>query len=202
MNIAKQISKNINQYRRAERGFTLIETMVAISIFTIIITMGTAAVLNTNAVYRKATATRALIDNLSFVMEDMTRNLRLGSDYTCPSSNPPSPVQGGSCTGDNISISFSDVEGKPSGYLIGPDINDSTTNIISKYDPAISDFAPISSPEFKIDISKSGFTVSGVGVGDNAQPMVTIRLSGHIEIKGETTEFNLQTSVSQRELEE
>ena len=194
MNIAKQISKNINQYRRAERGFTLIETMVAISIFTIIITMGTAAVLNTNAVYRKATATRALLDNLSFVMEDMTRNLRLGSDYKCGTT-------GGNCPSGDVIINFNDVNGNPSGYLIGPDINDSTTNIISKYDPAISNFAPISSPEFKIDTSKSGFTVSGVG-DPNAQPMVTIRLSGHIEIKGETTEFNLQTSVSQRELEE
>jgi len=169
--------------------------MVAITIFTIVVTMGTAAVLNTNAVYRKATATRALLDNLSFVMEDMTRNLRLGSDYKCGTT-------GGNCPSGDVIINFNDVNGNPSGYLIGPDINDSTTNIISKYDPAISDFAPISSPEFKIDISKSGFTVSGVGVKDNAQPMVTIRLSGHIEIKGETTEFNLQTSVSQRELEE
>src|SRR3972149_1703934 len=70
---------------QSKRGFTLIEIMIAITLFTAIMIIGTGAVLQTNSVYKKTQTMRSVMDNLNFIMEDMVRNLRLGSSYHCPS---------------------------------------------------------------------------------------------------------------------
>ena len=64
-------------------GFTLIETMIAVSIFTIIVTIGMSSVLNASLIHNKSQDMRSIIDSLSFTMEDMSRNLRTGYNYHC-----------------------------------------------------------------------------------------------------------------------
>src|ERR1035437_840256 len=85
-------------------GFTIIETMIAVSLFIIIVMMGMGALLNANALHQKSQNMRSILDNLSFVMEDMSRNLRVGYSYDCilagvtpPTS--PTPTSGSSCGG-------------------------------------------------------------------------------------------------------
>src|SRR5687768_16395176 len=77
-------------------GYTIIETMISVSLFIVITTIGMAALLNANAVHHKSRDMRSIMDNLSFVMEDMSRNLRTGSEYHCFSgsvpSNPPAQI--------------------------------------------------------------------------------------------------------------
>lgn len=65
------------------RGFTLIEMMIAVALFTIVMVIGIGAVLNANLLHKKTQSVRAVIDNLGFVMEDIARNVRLGYDFTC-----------------------------------------------------------------------------------------------------------------------
>src|SRR3989339_2244393 len=81
-------------------GYTIIETMIAISLFLVIIMAGMGALLNANLLHQKSQNMRSIIDNLSFIMEDMSRNLRTGYDYHCGDfSNIESPQ---SCVSDNI----------------------------------------------------------------------------------------------------
>lgn len=169
-------------------GFTLVEVMISVTLFTIIITIGAGSVLNTNAIYRKTANVRAAMDNLSFIMEDMARNLRLGSNYNC---------DGNLNCSNGLIVAFTPVGG---GNDIVYAIEDADQDSDGDYE-ITKNGLPITSPEIKIDETKSGFIVDGVGA-NGLQPMVTIKLSGKIIYKvGEEAEFSLQTTVSQRLLE-
>jgi prepilin-type N-terminal cleavage/methylation domain-containing protein len=64
-------------------GFTLIELMVAISLFSTVMVIVIGALLALNNANRRAQAVRAVIDNLNFAMEDVTRNIRTSTDIEC-----------------------------------------------------------------------------------------------------------------------
>ena len=57
------------------------------------------------------------------------------------------------------------------------------------------------SAEIDIDTDRSGFFVIGSSPNDLIQPRVRIVLVGSVRIAGSTTEFNMQTTVSQRFLD-
>lgn len=203
-----------------KNGYTIIETMIAISIFLIIIAVGMDALLNANLVHRKSQDMRSIMDNLSFIMEDMSKNLRTGYDYRCINNNgdlDPSLIgiaqSGQSCLG----IAFEYANGNPADdtdqwvYKIDSD-NGETFNISKSTDSAQS-FVKLNPEEVLITnidqvsgVRVSGFVITGAeppnptdGSGDHLQPLVTIRLTGEIKSKdGLTTPFSLQTSVSQR----
>ena len=56
---------------KKEQGFTLIEIMVSISIFTILMVMGIAALLSANTAHRRAEGLRSAVDSLNFIMDDI-----------------------------------------------------------------------------------------------------------------------------------
>ncbi len=68
-------------------GFTLIESMVSIAIFSIIMVIGVSALLSVSSANKKSRNLRTVIDNLNYVMEDMSRNFKLGSSYHCYSAD-------------------------------------------------------------------------------------------------------------------
>src|SRR3989344_6919944 len=68
---------------KKQRGYTIIETMISVSLFLIIIMAGMGALLNANLLHQKSQNMRSIMDNLSFIMEDMSRNLRTGYNYHC-----------------------------------------------------------------------------------------------------------------------
>ncbi len=69
--------------KHAEGGFTLIEMMVAVTIFTVIMVMGIGALLNISLSDQKSRSQRAVNDSVSFIMEDIVRNIRIGNTYHC-----------------------------------------------------------------------------------------------------------------------
>src|SRR3990167_5943475 len=109
-------------------GYTIIETMIAISLFLVIIMAGMGALLNANLLHQKAQNMRSIIDNLSFITEDISRNLRTGYNYYCISggytlSDVNQTKSGQSCWG----IAFESQYGLLANlndqwvYYIGPD---------------------------------------------------------------------------------
>lgn len=78
-----------------QSGFTLIEMLVSLSLFTIIITItvGTLLVLlNSN---RELASSQSLMDTLSFSLDSMTREIRTGRQYFCGSTNNMNAPVGG-----------------------------------------------------------------------------------------------------------
>jgi len=163
---------------KTKNGYTIIETMIAISIFLIVVMIGMGSLLNSTLVQRKSQDMRSIMDNLSFIMEDMSRNLRTGYNYEIGAG------------GKQISFTAS-----PSAerwvYLI-----DNSSDSVQKT-VGVGPNVVLIPPEIKIN-SGSGFTVTGTDPADNLQPFVTIRLVGEIDYNGVKTPFSLQTSVSQR----
>lgn len=192
------MSKNFSKTKRAcparGGGFTIIEMMIAISLFLVIVMEGMGALLNANLVQQKSQDMRSIMDSLSFIMEDMSRNLRTGSHYSC--INGTSSPSGSDCKG----ISFDASDGSRWIYTI--EYTNGGTPINIKKSVAGATPVQLTPDEVNIDLA-SGFSVLGAELppSDKQQPLVTIKLFGTITSKNVTTPFSLQTSVSQRLLD-
>jgi len=172
------IKKYFQKNSKRDGGFTIIEMMIAIAIFLIVVVIGMGALLNTNLIHRKTQDMRSIMDSLSFIMEDMSRNIRTGYEYNSD--------------GDSISFKHFDnvsMEEQIWEYSIAVD---SIQKIIDEGTPV-----KLNPEEITFEYG-SGFTVTGEDPTDYFQPFVTIRLVGKITYKGVDTPFSLQTSVSQR----
>ena len=197
-----------------QSGYTIIETMISISLFVVIVIAGTGALLNANLLHNKSQNMRSIMDNLNFIMEDISRDLRMGYIYKCfrkgidntvsLSTISASPVTRSCSNGDGWAIAFESTQpviGDPSSftdqwvYYIGP--CDNKDGICKSTDGADS-FVQLIPNEVTID-PVSGFSVLGAeSPPDIQQPFATIRLVGKIKFKDIETPFSLQTSVSQR----
>ncbi len=192
----QQKNKNINT------GFTLIEIMVATSIFMMIMLIALGALVISSDTAKKAQAMRTAMDNISFAMESMTRSLRTGTDYTCitvasfilpaDGSAPDCPI---SSSSGGIAIAFTpalhDIS-RDTAYVVNS--RSDGTGVLQRCD--VNTCVDIVSPA--IDIQKLTFFVNGGLNNDLIQPNVYILLKGAVIIKGQPTVFAIQTNVSQR----
>jgi type II secretory pathway pseudopilin PulG len=188
------------------RGFTIIETMVSVSIFIIITTVGMSTLLNANLVYQKSHDIRSSLDSLNFVMEDMSRSIRTGYKYNCFDANESISssisVSPKSCA-KGWAIAFESPYGSTANandqslYYIN---NDGQIFKATQGPYNDSSFTQMTPDEVVIDPNLSYFVVTGAESSptDKIQPLVTIRLVGNIVYHGIASPFSLQTSVSQR----
>ncbi len=202
------------------RGFTLVEAMIAVGLFSVIMTIGIGAILGVNSTHRKTQSMRTAIDGLSFLMEDMARSIRLGADLYCHNGLiPPTILQVANGTTQNTQdgVSCNAIVFEPYWqaqlsnpenqimYFIDDDSNGNGTiykkeNTNDSFD--IDDMLPSTSADIDIDTARSGFTVIGAeDSSDTIQPRVTIVLVGTVTLAGVETEFHMQTTVSQRLLD-
>ncbi len=71
----------MNAARRSARGFTLIEMIVSLSLFISVMTVAASSMLSIIDANRKSQATNTAVDNLNFVIDDMSRSLRTGKAW-------------------------------------------------------------------------------------------------------------------------
>lgn len=187
----KKIKKN--------RGFTLIELIVAISVFTFIMFISTGSILSIIDANRKSQSLRAVMDNLNYTLESMTRTIRFGTNYHCDItqgtvSNPSDCPVG---TGAN-SLAVLGPGGVQVRYrydAANSAIERSTDNGATYIDLTSANVT-ITSINFRVYGSAS-YTTEGAGA--HYQPQVIIVISGYSGAKPTSrTSFTLQTTVSQR----
>lgn len=185
-------------------GFTLIEMMISAGLFTIIILIGIGAVLTVTSVHKKNQKLRSVVDTISFAMEDMARNARLGSMYNCGGMGDCPPwgyefsfeeVYGNQTPNDGDEFVYRMVQSQNGNYYT---LEKSEFGLTS----ADSDFYQLLPREVEVDMDKSGFMVQGSVAGDNIQPYVRIRLAGEIDYRGVKTPFVLETTISQRQIDQ
>lgn len=64
-----------------KKGFTLIEIMVAVSIFVIVAFIVTSTLLAILDASRRANKIRLIVDNMNFALDSMTIKMKFGTDY-------------------------------------------------------------------------------------------------------------------------
>lgn len=179
-------------------GYTIIETMVSIALFLVVVAIGMNSLLNANVVLNKAKDTRAIMDNLTFIMEDMSKNIRTGSGYRC--SADLSSVLPQSCSSGGT-ISFREaITGARWAYSITSYDGGQSFQIYKTTDATAIPINWVELTDENIKLSNvSGFSVLGAEPvpADLQQPFVTIKLVGEMISKNVVTPFILQNSVSQ-----
>jgi len=174
-----------------KRGFTLIELMVSVAIFTIVMTLALGALLSITAAERKAETLKSVINNLHFALDSMTRSIRTGYGYNCGSSS------GGNCSTGGTILYFTDAAGRTVAYCRGDNSTCSASgaSILEKVNAGA--FAPITTPE--VTITNFTFYLVGAPQGDTEQPKVTVTLSGFVQVSElQQSPFDIQTTITQR----
>lgn len=182
-------------------GFTLIEMMVAMTIFSVLVTVGLGAVLSAINQHAMSQNMRGVMDNLNFSMEDMSRNIRLGTNFHCmaPGESAVSGTPTGQdCSGGSNQIVFTGVTGSNITYTITSPSAGAVQITKQIGSGAVQVFTL---PEVTIDYYKSGFVVVGAPIGDQLQPVINIGLSGKVTYKGLDSTFSIQTTVASRPLD-
>lgn len=174
-----------NVKRPRTRGFTLVEMIVSLGLFTIIMFIATSAFLSVVNADRKARAVRIAVDNLNIALEDMSRRIKTGYSYYCGSVGETLDTVNDCPAGSNT-LFFTNQDGTRMKYaLIGPAIFRDTTQVTS--------------PE--VTITGLKYLVSGSGTllsGNKQQPMVVIVVDGSLGSGAASTTFKMQTSITQR----
>lgn len=172
----------MNKFRYNQKpyseGFTLIELLVALSLFTIVMTIAVGSLFTIVSANKRARAIQITMDNLHFALDEMVRDIRTGTEYSYNNS-------GNGC-GDPFTFSFTASDGSDVSYRrcsngrLQKDGGDGWVNVTA--------------PE--IDVSTFRLYDR-----NTTQPQALIVIGGTAEADGNvTTEFNLQTTVSQRKL--
>ena len=170
-------------------GFTLIEMVVAVALFTVVVVVSTGALMTIIDANRKARSLQTVMDNLNFAMENMSRNLRTGYAYRCGGSSS-------NCPNGKDSIVFTDQNGDSVEYKFSESGGLGSITVSKNGSTAKS----ITSSE--VDIDRLLFYVTGVESGDDKQPLITISIGGMAGTLISTkTEFNIQTTISQRKVD-
>ncbi len=194
-----------NFSKKVSGGFTLIEIMVATSIFMIIMLMAMGALITTSDAAKKAQALRTAMDNVNFALESMTRSLRMGTDYTCVTGGSVSLPAGANndCplgSGGGGAIIFTPAghaQPRDAAFTLTARGDATNTYVLQSCDPS----SCLDLVASNIDIQKLTFFVNGSRTDDRIQPSVYIIIKGVVTIKGRATTFAIQTNVSQRNTE-
>ena len=72
---------------KPQSGFTLIEMIVSLGVFSVVVTIAVGALLILIAANRQLQDEQTILGNLAFALDSMTREIRTGTQYYCHSSN-------------------------------------------------------------------------------------------------------------------
>jgi len=193
------------------RGFTLVEMIVAVALFAIVMVVCVAALLALVNANRKAQALESVMNNLNIALDGIVRNARMGSNYdgsgACAGNTDSSPKD---CTSGSTVFSFEpygSTHKHPDGstYMDPPWVYSfaKDSNGVGRiYKSENGQTAiPITAPEVSIDDME--FYVVGTTPGDTAQPKVLIVIKGTAGVPGSRaqTTFHIQATAVQRVLD-
>jgi prepilin-type N-terminal cleavage/methylation domain-containing protein len=200
-------------------GFSLIELLVSIALFSVVITMSVGTMIVLLDANAKAQNMNVLMTNLSFALNSMSREIRTGFSYHCDYSAVeaaiPTPIETNDCPDGGTRLSVVETDNSLTGGPRGSyDIGSRVTyyyvpSYFSNGNGAIlrrvgtRGALPLTSEE--INITEFSLLVVGADPGplDGAHsPRVRLLIAGEAgEIEGLDTSFRLQTTVTQRLLD-
>jgi prepilin-type N-terminal cleavage/methylation domain-containing protein len=173
-----------------DKGFTLIELMVAISIFIIIMTVSMGSILGVFDANRKSRSLKTVLNNLNLAVESMSKEIRFGKNYHCGSASDTG-TNTQNCPSGNVLMSFLSSGGVQITYRFN--------NQTIERKVGAGSFVAVTAPEIIID--DLTFYTLGSGTSDLLQPKVLMKIKSHAGTGKSQSDFSLQTLVSQRTLD-
>jgi prepilin-type N-terminal cleavage/methylation domain-containing protein len=201
---------SIKQFQKNISGFSLLEILVAVSVFAVVMTIGLRSVLTVVDANQKTQSLNAVMANLNITLESMTRSLRTGVNYRCGNATTLE-TEPGDCTGEGWSdrVSFIPQEEIETEFEGGVPTRieyflDQETKRIKKDIAVAGTYATDHTTGFmtpsieELEIEELRFYVMNT-TNEEAQPKIIIKIRGYAKIKGRTAStFDIQTLVSQR----
>lgn len=197
-------------YRAHQKGFTLVELMVSLTLFVFVVLAAVSSLYSVNDASRKVIAMRTVLDNLNFAVEAISRTVRTGTTLTC---NGTANGNYASATGHNCPYGSSSPSDRLSVHNtigIERDVEFRLTTgsngwgRVEKrlYQAGVwQSWVALTAPE--INVQRLAFYVNGADANDLSQPSVVMFIQG-IATSGagqETAPFAVQTFISQRSAE-
>ncbi|MBF05200.1 hypothetical protein CL644_00605 [bacterium] len=203
--------------RSLQTGFTLVEMMVAMSLFAVVMTISTSALLSMVDANRKAQSLQSVMNNLNVTLDGMVRGIRMGGTYHCGDiveTNKTVLSTRTDCVAGGNLLSF-EAFGNSSADVTDQWVYWFEDGRLYKSVDARNTALPLTAPEIQIDSFKV-FVTGAQGTlnrdGDIVQPKVVISIQGTAGAEGNTsgvigtsgkirTTFNIQAVASQRILD-
>ena len=172
-------------------GFTLVEMIVSIGLFTIVLFIATNAFLTIVNADRKSRSVRVATDNLNLALEDMSRRIKTGTTYFC---GTPDAGGVGDCNPPADTFSFTGQDGI-TRVTYSYNANEKS---IRREIGGVS--MRVTSPEVFITSLKFIVQGSALAPGDKNQPYVVVVVDGTLSAgpSVSNTTFKIQTAVTQR----
>jgi prepilin-type N-terminal cleavage/methylation domain-containing protein len=200
-------------YNNKQKGFTLVELMVALTLFVVVVMAAVSSLFSVNNASRKVQAMRSVLDNLNFAMESMSRTIRTGNLVVCGGTkNGAYPNAGGTyncvfgvdAPGEQLLVHSTLGSDQLIEYRWGtnPDnghgqIEKRTQDINGNWPD---NWLSLTAPE--IDVQKLSFYVDGADTTDTSQPNVILFVQGIAAADADNVSpFAVQTYISQRAIE-
>ncbi len=188
-----------SKIKNQKNGFTLIEMMVAVALFTVVMMVSIGALLSLVDASRKAQGIQSVMNNLNVTLDGTVRALRMGSAYEVRNQNRElSFIPFGGDSTDKWTYSFEE-NIDSNGELRG--------RIYKYYKPQGLSRVKVPITASEVDIDEVKFYVSGTVDTDDTdgilQPRVMIIVRGRAGLDKEntTTSFDIQASATQRLLD-
>ncbi len=202
------------------KGFTLIEIIVSLAIFSVVAVIAIGALVRVTSANRQAQAIQSGVNNVSFVLDAMSREMRVGTNYKCYSAHTDFSMGNftGSCSGtesnsNDTVITFTTNNVDTGGcaltyaYLFHVPGNVSgATTTIEKAEPTLCSQLPgsIYAPFYPLtsqSVNVTDYHVGLYGGSGTSYPysLVFVRLKGYVgvQIKDQSV-FDVETTVSDR----
>jgi len=177
----------------SKKGFSLVEIMVSLAIFSIVAVSAGGAFLKVVDANKKSQALKTVTNNLNYALESMSREIRTGTKFSCGQSY--SPVSGACSSHEYFNFQ------SQNNQIIIYRYNSSNKSLEKSIDG--NSFSPVTSLSaggFSIDDML--FIVMGGVEGDSIPSKVQISIKGSAGLQEKIkSEFTLQTSVTARNRE-
>lgn len=213
-----------SQRNKNTKGFTLVETMVSLSIFSVVMVASVGIILSIISSNKRNQAVNSVVNNLNYSIESMVRDIKTGFSYKCNYS--PSTGQtvanfklepNTSCTNtpiNNIALvstingtteqivkyEYKQPVGEQAGYIektVYTDTGGVITNAIYPLTDRIN--IDIKAMSFTVFPGTPLYTPAGTTNPTPTQPSVAVLIKGTAKVNAiNISDFFIQTLISQR----
>ena len=177
-----------------QSGFTLIEILVALSVFGLVGVLAVGSVVSTSTNYRRVESETSALRDLKSAFETVASELRTGSTWECYDND----VVQSDCSGSWDEFRFLNDRNEQISYYFADTPGNSRTQLVRE-DATTTRVAAVTGPD--IDFSSWSFALNGHDPSDTIQPGLRINVVGTWYGNGTSEQFHYETYVTQRNLD-